>query len=127
MVVYERAGRWVLVEGGRELDVADDPALPGLRAALAAGAEIVRYHPHLRCTVRLGERYGKVLSDDSGPALLAAQRELWAHRDELGFAVAEPLSYDEATRTVWLGAVRGEPVVSRRRRWPSGWAPRWRP
>ena len=115
-----RAGRWssTSAPGGgcssradASVDVADDPALPGLRAALAAGAEIVRYHPHLRCTVRLGERYGKVLGRRLGPALLAAQRELWAHRDELGFAVAEPLSYDEATRTVWLGAVRGEPVV----------------
>jgi len=38
VVVYERSGQWVLVEGGREIDVADDPALPGLRAALAAGA-----------------------------------------------------------------------------------------
>ena len=110
VLVYVLAGRWVLVEDGAERDVADDPALPGLRAVLEAGAEIVRYHPHLRCTVRWGERYGKVLADDSGPALLAAQRELWAHRDELGFAVAEPLEYDAATRTVWLGAVRGEPV-----------------
>jgi hypothetical protein len=110
VVVYEHAGRWWLAEGGHAIDVADDPALPGLRAALDAGAAIVRYHPHLRCTVRLGDRFGKVLADDSGRALLAAQAELWAHREKLGFAVAEPLEYDAATRTVWLGRVRGEPV-----------------
>jgi aminoglycoside phosphotransferase len=93
--------------------VADDPALAGLRAVLAAGAEVVRYHPGRRCTVRAGERFGKVLGDDSGPALLAAQRRLWTAREELGFAVAEPLGYDAATRTVWLGALPGEDVRSR--------------
>ena len=74
----------------------------------AAGAEIVRYHPHLRCTVRLGERFGKVRPTKRTGAAGRAAR-LWVHRDELGFAVAEPLGYDEATRTVWLGAVAGEP------------------
>ena len=74
VVVYERAGRWTLAEGGRLIDVADDPGLPGLGTVLAAGAEIVRYHPHLRCTVRLGDRYGKVLSTTT-PALLAAQAQ----------------------------------------------------
>lgn len=112
MRVFERSGRWVLAEGSRLCEVADDPALPGLRAVLEAGAEIVRYHPHLRCTVRAGDRFGKVLADDSGPALLAGQRSLWAHREELGFAVAEPLGYDETTRTVWLGAVAGAEVAA---------------
>src|SRR3954464_2444364 len=54
-------------------DVADDPALPGLRALLDAGAEIVRYHPGRRCTVRHGERFGKLLA--GAPAVLRAQRE----------------------------------------------------
>ena len=110
VLTLERDGRMILVEcfadGRVESDVAD--TLPGLRAVLAAGAEIVRYHPRRRCTVRAGERFGKVLADGSGPALFAAKRELWAHRDELGFAVAEPLSYDDETRTLWLAAVPGE-------------------
>jgi hypothetical protein len=101
--------RLAVLEGVRLVaaDVADDPALPGLRAVLAAGAEIVRYHPRRRCTVRDGERFGKV---GAGGELLAKQQLLWAHRHELGFAVAEPLGYDEATRTLWLGAVPGGPV-----------------
>ena len=112
VLTLERAGRMLRVEAFTDglvtTDAADDDALPGLRAVLAAGAQIVRYHPRRRCTVRAGERFGKVLADDSGPALFAAQRELWAHRDELGFAVAEPLGYDEETRTLWLNALPGE-------------------
>jgi len=84
-------------------DVADD--IPGLRAVLAAGAEIVRYHPGRRCTVRDGDRFGKV---GVGPELLAAQQLLWEHRHELGFAVAEPLGYEAGT--LWLGAVPGAPA-----------------
>ena len=110
MVVYEHAGGGCSSRAGASSTSPTTRRCPACAPCWTAGAEIVRYHPHLRCTVRLGERYGKVLADDSGPALLAAQRELWAHRDELGFAVAEPLEYDAATRTVWLGAVRGEPV-----------------
>ncbi|HET6549212.1 MAG TPA: phosphotransferase, partial [Solirubrobacter sp.] len=113
VLTLERAGRMLRADvfaGLRVVtaDAADDPALPGLRAVLDGGAEIVRYHPGLRCTVRAGDRFGKVLSDGSGPALLDAQRRLWAARAELGFAVAEPLAYDEATRTVWQRAVPGE-------------------
>jgi hypothetical protein len=48
VIVYARAGRWALVEGGRESDVADDPALPGLRAVLDAGAEVERAVRRLR-------------------------------------------------------------------------------
>ena len=65
------------------------PPRPGRRSsATTRGA---------RCTVRDGDRFGKVRAT-SGPELLDAQRELWEHRHELGFAVAEPLGYDPATR-----------------------------
>jgi hypothetical protein len=84
-------------------NVADD--LPGLRAVLAAGGDVVRYHPGRRCTVRHGDRFGKV---GAGPELLDAQQAIWAHRHELGFAVAEPLGYEDGT--VWLAALPGGPV-----------------
>ncbi len=62
----------------------------------------VRYHPGRRLTVRDGDRFGKI---GVGPELLTAQRELWAHRHELGFAVAEPLGYEGDI--LWLAAVPG--------------------
>ena len=71
---------------------------------VSAPGEIVRYHPGRRCTVRDGNRFGKI---GVGPELLDAQRMLWEHRHELGFAVAEPLGYDPPTRTLWLAAVPG--------------------
>src|SRR3954451_20551688 len=110
VLTYEAAGRVRRVEVFRDRheisDAADDPALPGLRAALAAGAEIVRYHPGRRCTLRLGDRFAQVAPEP--PAVWRAQQELWARRDELGFAVAEPLGLEGDT--VWLGAVPGEPA-----------------
>jgi hypothetical protein len=102
VLVLQGAGRMLRV------DVFD-----GLRfeaTEISAPAEIVRYHPGRRCTVRDGDRFGKI---GVGPELLAAQRELWTHRDELGFAVAEPLGYDARTRTLWLRAVPGSQV------WPT--------
>jgi aminoglycoside phosphotransferase (APT) family kinase protein len=77
---------------------------------ISASAEIVRYHPGRRLTVRDGDRFGKI---GVSPELLDTQRELWTHRHELGFAVAEPLGYDERTRTLWLGVVPGREV------WPA--------
>jgi len=62
----------------------------------------VRYHPGRRLTIRDGDRFGKI---GVGPELLAAQQELWAHRHEFGFAVAEPLGYEN--ETLWLAAVPG--------------------
>jgi len=86
------------------VDVFDGLRFVGTDVTAPAGAEIVRYHPGRRCTVRAGDRFGKI---GVGPELLDAQRELWEHRHELGFAVAEPLGYDPQTRTLWLAAVGG--------------------
>ena len=62
---------------------------PGTRPRTTRGAD---------CTIRDGDRFGKI---GVGPELLTAQRELWAHRHELGFAVAEPLGYEARHRCGW--------------------------
>ena len=90
-----------------------DPALPGLAPTLAAleRAEVVRYRPGNRCTVRGRSggsvRYVKVLAratDDQTDA-----RALWAAG--LPFAVAEPRGWDPRRRASWYGAVPGGPIA----------------
>ena len=86
-----------------------DPALPGLAPTLAAldRAEVVRYRPGNRCTVRGrcggSVRYVKVLAratDDQTDA-----RALWAAG--LPFAVAEPRGWDPRRRASrWPGRRR---------------------
>src|SRR4051812_16523446 len=107
VLTFERAGRMRRVEVFSDRHEISDAAdeFPGLRRALAAGAEIVRYHPGRRCTVRLGERFGKIAPE--APAIFAAHAEIWRHRDELGFAVPEPLELDGDI--VWLSRVAGTP------------------
>jgi hypothetical protein len=99
-----------LQSAGRMLRVDVYDGLRFEASEVSAHAEIVRYHPGRRLTVREGDRFGKI---GVGPELLDAQRELWAHRHELGFTVAEPLGYDAETRTLWLGTVPGSEV------WPA--------
>ena len=111
VVVYERAGP--LDAGGGRAPMRRRRRPGAARAAApcwTAGAEIVRYHPHLRCTVGPATATARCWPTTRARRCWRRRRELWAHRDELDFAVAEPLEYDAATRTVWLGAVRGEPV-----------------
>lgn len=94
-----------------------DPRLPGLSAVLRHLEEptVVRYRPGNRCTVRglapAGPCFVKVLADivdDQGEA-----RARWdaATSGALSFAVAEPLGWDERTRSSWYGVVPGHPLV----------------
>ena len=94
---------WMFVQGPRFVATAAEDDLPALRPLLAAGAEIVRYHPGLRATVRLGERFAKVVGEAT--TLLTRQRAVWMHRAELAFAVAEPLGADDGV--LWLAARAG--------------------
>lgn len=81
---------------------------PGLRLTVTELPEdVVRAHPGGRTTVRRGDAYGKITPD--GARLLALQQRLWAAREALGFAVAEPLHYTDGV--LWLRAVPGEPVT----------------
>jgi hypothetical protein len=99
VLTFERAGRMLRV------DVFHGLRFEATEVVAPAGDEIVRYHPGRRCTVKRGDRFGKI---GVGPEVLTAQQLLWAHRHELGFAVAEPLGYEDGT--LWLGAVPGEPA-----------------
>jgi hypothetical protein len=78
----------------------------GLRfESSALEPDVVRHHAGGRTTVRRGDAYGK-----TAPAsALQLQRRLWAVRDRLGFAVAEPLGHEHGV--LWLRAVPGEPVA----------------
>lgn len=96
---------------------AEDTALPGLRAVLAAldTPRVVRYHPGSRCTIHGGAgsaaRYVKVLAeavDDQQE--VRARWAAWVS-GALSFAVAEPHGWDEASRSSWYGVVPGEPLV----------------
>jgi hypothetical protein len=95
-----------------------DPALRTLPAVLAGRgrAVVVRYRPRLRCTLRVQEgaetRYAKVLPDARGEAIHRRAVVLGdaAEAGALGFAVAEPVRYDERTRALWQRAVAGAPL-----------------
>lgn len=93
-----------------------DPDLPGL-APLAACATVVRYHPGKRCTLRTmtGNRtvFAKVFATNRGARvyqdLVALQRV--ASKGELNVVIAEPLSWDASTRTLWQAALAGQPAT----------------
>lgn len=95
-----------------------DRRLPALPAALdrAPGAAIVRYRPGKRCTFRveMGDDifFGKVFPDDTGARLQQEAEDLWraGARGELGFAVAEPVRWEPATRTLWQRSLGGTPI-----------------
>lgn len=100
--------------------LADDVKLSGLRpladnmgADWPGSVTLLRYRPHRRCTLRVaGHNYEyvvKALADDRGERFHRDAGELWraAQRGELGFRVAEPIRWDDTTRSVWQGIVPG--------------------
>jgi hypothetical protein len=107
-------------EGLRLTPIPPDPGLPALATLLAGpGRSVVRYHPGLRCTIRLngngGARFAKLYSDGRGERVHADGLALWraASRGELAFSVAEPKGFDPQLGAVWQGSVEGEPVKKR--------------
>ncbi len=97
----------------------EDPGLPTLATVIdgAPGTTIVRYRPYKRCTLRCEidgvRRWGKVLPEGRAEAIHLDATVLWkaSQAGVLGFAVAEPDRYDASTGAVWLGDVRGRPVL----------------
>jgi hypothetical protein len=101
-----------------------DPALPGL-TPVSAGATVVRYHPGRRCTLRVVRDaltvFAKVYATNKGARVyedLVALRAAASHR-RLKVTIAEPLSWEAGTRTLWQAALPGEPA-SRRLGEPGG-------
>jgi Phosphotransferase enzyme family len=98
-----------------------DPALPTLAAVGAEFAQIsvVRYRPRKRCTLRVdgpdGVQWVKVFTDDRGAVIHRSTEALWeaSRRGELDVAVAAPIRFDPATRSVWQGNVAGSMITSR--------------
>src|SRR6185436_19355124 len=97
-----------------------DPALPGL-PPVAACATVVRYHPGRRCTLRTMRdgrpAFAKVYAADTGARAyddLVSLRTVGS-RGELTMTIAEPLSWDARTRTLWQAALPGQPATARLR------------
>jgi hypothetical protein len=110
----------LLGHGLRLSPIPPDPRLPALTTLLAGpGRSVVRYHPGLRCTIRLngngGARFAKLYAGGQGERVHADGLALWraASRGELAFDVAEPTGFDSDLRAVWQGNVEGEPVKKR--------------
>lgn len=95
----------------------DDAALPGLGEVIAKlqRAQIVRYRPGVRCTLRGfvtdGERFVKV--SPKGERLYDDAVKLWRAYREGAFSVgvAEPHGWHAPTCSFWQGVVPGRPVV----------------
>ncbi len=63
----------------RALRFSQDPGLPTLAAVLAVNptARVLRYRPHHRCTMRVGDRFAKVFRDGRGTRLYDEGLALW--------------------------------------------------
>jgi phosphotransferase family enzyme len=104
----------------RVTSLAADAALPALVPLLegdgAATVTVVRYHPGLRCTVRVLRQdrvlYGKLFHDDRGREIGEDCEQLWraSAAGEIRFDVARPLAWDGAQRTLWQEKLPGHPV-----------------
>ncbi len=96
----------------------EDPALKGLGDVLARleRAQVVRYRPGKRCTLRGfvsgAERFVKVVA--GGERLYRDAISLWNGHLEgaLTTAVAQPYAWEPATQSFWQGVVSGRPIVA---------------
>ena len=85
------------------------------------GVSVLRYRHGKRCTLSVRDtltgrvRFAKVFNDDRGAAIHQGGELLWqaARQGELGFEVAEPVSWDSDNKTLWQGCVPGKPLVTR--------------
>lgn len=99
----------------------DDAAMPALACVVGqhGGGHVLRYRPGKRCTLRFGGAFGqpvrfaKVFADARGAQIHAESQAIWraAQRGDFDFWVAQPLSWDADTNTLWQGAAPGEPII----------------
>ena len=97
-----------------------DKKLPALSQVLSEPGlpKVIRYRPNKRCTLRFDYEDGKpsvfakVFSTEDGERLYSESAMLWqaAEQGKLGMLVAQPLSWDAATKTLWQARVPAEPT-----------------
>lgn len=102
------------------------PALNAPRKIDRLAVEVIHYYPEHRCTNRyelFGKTathspptviYGKTLKSDDARCLYQRMERVWASARTWreGFVLAQPLGYDETTKTIWTAAVPGRALAS---------------
>jgi thiamine kinase-like enzyme len=98
------------------------PAPVCQHGATLISSEVLRYEPECRATLRLDIRlphkaeprvlFAKTFCDDRAATLHQRFAHFWhcAAADPTAPLVAEPLGYDEPTRTLWQAPARGVPL-----------------
>ncbi len=97
-----------------------DMRLPTLQKVLSKtiAPKIFRYIPQKRCTLSgrpkagEGEQFIKVFPDSRGRLIHEESLLIWQamKRGELDFSVAQPIKWDEETKSLWQGKVAGDPL-----------------
>lgn len=105
-----------------------DPGLPQLRELLdarraltwrgdaPAAVDVLRWEPEQRATLRYAQAgatlYAKTFADDRGAHIHERFRHVWtlAQQEPAAPAVAEPLRWHAATRSVWQARAPGVPL-----------------
>lgn len=97
--------------------------LDGPEDLAPVAVEVLHYYPEERCTARylLDSRraepqtlalIGKTYRDDRGREVYHCMQQLWQAAQRCGdFAVAEPLGYNDAIKTVWQKNMAGVPAL----------------
>ncbi len=95
-------------------------------ADFEAKVEVIHYYPEQRCTCRYDlawgssdgpqtfTLFGKTFCDESGRELYRRMSYFGEKTRERpnGLAVAQPLGYDEKSKTIWQQAVAGKPLLA---------------
>ena len=93
----------------------EDQSLPTLKLVMARypDAEVIRYRPGKRCTLRTADGvYLKVFGDGRGEAFQSEAQQLWAASQSgmLEFSVAQPMGFDPETNMFAQATVAGVPI-----------------
>jgi thiamine kinase-like enzyme len=100
----------------------NDPKLPDLQHVLAdpvGHPTVMRYRPGKRCTLRFDAHdpknscFAKVFRDNQGARIHEESQALWeaACNEQVGFSVAQPITWNAHTHTLWQHIVQGQPIV----------------
>lgn len=100
-----------------------DMRLPTLQKVLNKTIDhrIIRYIPQKRCTLSGRQKAGeqeqfiKVFPDSRGRHIHEESLLIWqaVERGELDFGVAQPIKWEEETKSLWQGKVAGDPLTKK--------------